>query len=225
MEGSGTDSRERWFVPLDGRQTNARDDDILNLYLDRAQFSCFVPLDALQHLSAEPRYVRFASIKTPVETASLLLDIASSKGTNILHIQLFVLRGNRGNRAKDSDVVSTPQHLDDFLPHLKEGLDQRTRNSVYQSLDILNGGQAFLHGNCFEAIPPDDMASCEMIRISTIECLHGSKASSSIEQAQERLNMTRRVVQGVLNVNGFPFLHPVGPVCVRVISLVCATFR
>jgi hypothetical protein len=27
----------------------------------------------------EPHYVRFASIKTPVDAASLLLDIASSK--------------------------------------------------------------------------------------------------------------------------------------------------
>lgn len=29
---------------MDGRQTNARDDDILNVYLDGAQFSCFVSI-------------------------------------------------------------------------------------------------------------------------------------------------------------------------------------
>src|SRR5271155_2896910 len=99
MEGSGTDSRERRFLPLDGRQTNASDDDILNLCLDRTQFSCFVYLNALQGLNAEPQYVRSAFTNSPVEAASLLLDIASSKVQAYYTLQI-VRAPPRRNRAK-----------------------------------------------------------------------------------------------------------------------------
>jgi hypothetical protein len=111
----------------------------------------------------EPHYVRFASIKTPVDAASLLLDIASSKGTN--YSCLF--RGT-GKIALKILNTSTSQRL---LPHSKESLDKSMRKSVYQSLDALNGGRSFLRGNCFETIPPAGMAPCEMLGNSNIECV------------------------------------------------------
>lgn len=87
------------------------------------------------------------------------------------HRKLRIVRapsGGTGEIALKILNTSTSQRL---LPHSKESLDKSMRKSVYQSLHALNGGQAFLCGNCFETIPPAGMAPCEMLGNSNIECV------------------------------------------------------
>jgi hypothetical protein len=137
---------------------------------------------------------RFTSIKTPVDAASLLLDIASSKGT----------RPSEGNRAKDSDVVSTPQHLNGFFRIRRRVWTKAMRKSAYQSSGALSGSQAFLHGSRFEAIPPDGMASCKMLGSSHIECVTRLK-NILVDRASTRTSLHDASLGTRVNVNGFSF--------------------
>jgi hypothetical protein len=106
-----------------------------------------------------------------------------------------------------------------LLPHSKGGLDKSMRKSVYQSLDVLTGSQAFPHRNCFEAIPPDGIALCETLGNSNMGCVRWPKSILVDRASAGTSPVTRRLVQGVLNGNRFPsLLHPVGLVCVRVVS-------
>lgn len=54
------------------------------------------------------------------------------------------------------------------LPHSKKGWDKSMRKPLYQSLDVLNGSQAFPHRKRLKAIPLDGIASHEMLGSSNI---------------------------------------------------------